>query len=305
MSSFADTNEIPGDAPPTTQPLAITRPWYWSVRRELWESRWLYLAPLAIATLVLFACFISALSLPRKMRNLSNPTPERQHSVVISPFKIAPAPIMMATLLVGFFYSLDALYGERRDRSILFWKSLPVSDRTTVLAKASIPMLVLPLIAFALSVAVSVILLMVTNAVVLATGLNPARLWGELHFIERVFVMFYGLTVHALWFAPLYGWLLFISAWARRAPLVWAVLPVLALAAVERMTFGSSWFLSLVKYRFNGAIKTAFDFGKPHSELSQLTPLNFVTTPGLWIGLLVAAGFLAATVKLRRNREPI
>ena len=302
MNSFADETEFPADAqgvPP--RPLAITRPWYWSVRRELWESRWLYLAPLAVTALVLFGCLIAIGSAPRKMRNLP---PERQHFAIVAPFKIAPAPIMMATLLLGFFYSLEALYGERRDRSILFWKSLPVSDRTTVLAKASIPLLVLPLIAFALSVATSVILLMVTNLVLLGKGFSLVPFWSELNFIPRVFVMFYGLTVHALWFAPIYGWLLLISAWARRAPLVFAVVPVLGLLAVEKMAFGSSLVLSLVKYRFGGAIKTAFDFRKG-GELSELTPLTFLTAPGLWFGLLFAAAFIAAAIKLRRNREPI
>ena len=58
------------------------------------------------------------------------------------------------------FYCLDALYGERRDRSILFWKSLPVSDLTTVLSKASIPIVVLPLLTFAVTVATQLIMLL-------------------------------------------------------------------------------------------------------------------------------------------------
>ena len=79
------------------------------------------------------------------MQTLPALDPAKRHALVVRPFSMAPAPIMLATFLVGLFYSLDALYGERRDRSILFWKSLPVSDRTTVLSKASIPLVVLPL----------------------------------------------------------------------------------------------------------------------------------------------------------------
>ena len=66
---------------------------------------------------------------------------------------------MLTAFLVGVFYCLDALHGERRDRSILFWKSLPVSDLTTVLAKASVPCRVLPPRAFALALATQLMLL--------------------------------------------------------------------------------------------------------------------------------------------------
>src|SRR5688572_4859837 len=105
-------------------PIDSTRPLYWSVRRELWENRSVVLAPLIVAAVVLFGTLLSTISLPKKVR---------QNAVIVQPFQMAPAPIMLAMFIVAAFYSLDALYGERRDRSILFWKSLPVSDRTTVL----------------------------------------------------------------------------------------------------------------------------------------------------------------------------
>ncbi len=272
-------------------PIDSTRPLYWSVRRELWENRSVVLAPLIVAAVVLFGTLLSTISLPKKVR---------QNAVIVQPFQMAPAPIMLAMFIVAAFYSLDALYGERRDRSILFWKSLPVSDRTTVLSKAGIPLIVLPLIAFALSVVVQAILLFASTAVLLGNGLSPSKLWTEFEFFAGLPVMLYGLTAHTLWFAPIYCWLMLLSAWARRAVFLWAVLPPLAVAAVERMAFGTSHFMSLLQYRVAGEIGTAFT-----AKLEQITPARFLSTPGLWVGLVLAAAFLAVAVRLRRNREPL
>jgi len=285
------------------------RPMYWSVWRELWESRSIYLAPLIVTAVVLFATLISTISLPRRMRNLPA-DPAKRHVAIVKHFNMAPAPIMATTFLVAIFYSLDALYSERRDRSILFWKSLPVSDLTTVLSKASIPFFVLPMIGLALVLTTQRILLFVSSWVLLTRGINPAALWAEFRYPQEALVMIYGLTVHVLWFAPMYGWLMLLSAGVRRAPFLWAVLPPFALSAGERIVFGSSYISSLLKYRFMGAMAEAFAPYKPNSagiidRFDQLTPARFLTAPGLWIGLALAAIFLAAAVRLRRYREPI
>jgi len=119
--------------------------------------------------------------------------------------------------------------------------------------------------------------------------------------------MLYGVTVHALWHAPLYAWLLLISGWARRTPLLWVVLPPMALGAFERHTIHTSLVASLVRHRLIGAMQVAFAAeGQEYiCRLGQLDPLRFLITPGLWIGLIAAAAFLAAAARLRRNREPI
>ena len=292
-------------------PMAETRPMYWSIRRELWENRSVYLAPLIVAAVVLFASSLGTIGLPRRMRTLPTLDPAKRHAAVVMPYSMAPAPIMLAAFLVGFFYCLDALHGERRDRSILFWKSLPVSDRTTVLSKATIPLVVLPLIAFSLSVVTQVILLLLSTMVLLGNGLSPATFWGQVGFFQGLPIMLYGLTVHALWFAPIYGWLLLVSAWARRAPVLWAVLPLLAVSAVEQITFHTRLFMSMLQYRVIGAMREAFAITPKGGDrgnidrLSQLDPARFLSAPGLWVGLIFAAAFLAAAVRLRRNREPI
>lgn len=287
--------------------LSETRPMYWSVRREIWENRSIYIAPLIVAAVVLFATSISMMvSLPGTMRSLPTLDPARQHHAVVVPFSVAPAPIMLTTFLVGLFYSLDALYGERRDRSILFWKSLPVSDRTTVLSKATIPLVVLPLIALVLSVITFGILLLLSTAVLLVNGMSPARLWAEVQFVQAPMVMLYGLTVHTLWFAPIYGLLLLISGWARRAPILWAVLPLAVPATFERIAFKTSHLGSMLRYRITGAMAEAFaPVPGGTDQLAQLTPGRFLSSPGLWVGLAFAAIFLGAAVRQRHSREPI
>ncbi|MEK6246358.1 MAG: ABC transporter permease, partial [Pseudomonadota bacterium] len=128
-------------------------------------------------------------------------------------------------------------------------------------------------------------------------------------FFQGLLIMLYGLTVHALWFAPIYGWLLLVSAWARRAPILWAVLPLLAVAAVERIMFNTWLFMAMLGYRVTGAMTEAFALKGKHGgnidRFSQLDPARFLSAPGLWVGLAFAAAFLAAAVRLRRNREPI
>jgi ABC-2 type transport system permease protein len=279
---------------------------YWSLRRELWENRYLYVGPLAAAALVLFASTIhAATTLPNRLRSLDALDAVKQQAALAVPFSTAASVVFMVTYIVGAFYSLDALYGERRDRSILFWKSLPVSDRTTVLSKAAVPLVVLPLFIFAIALATQLVLLLLSTTVLAVNGMSPLPLWTRLPLVRMTLVMVYGLVVHALWHAPLYAWLLLVSAWAKRVPIVWAVLPVVAVVMVEKMALGSTRVCQLMQYRLAGTLEVAFDFKARGHVAPVVTPLRFLGTPGLWLGLLAAAALLAAAVRLRRDREPI
>ena len=142
-NNFADLRQ-----PATPAAKFPTRPFYWSLQREFWEFRSIYLAPTFIAAAFLFGFVISMFRLPAKLRVAS---PEQQQKLIQQPYEFAAIAIMLATFLVALYYCLECLHAERRDRSILFWKSLPVSDLTTVLAKASIPIVVLPLLDFVLT----------------------------------------------------------------------------------------------------------------------------------------------------------
>lgn len=286
------------------------RPLYWSVRRELWENRSLYVAPLSVGALLLAGIVVHSMMPPHEMPGVASREPAMLGTSVM-PYSLAATALSLTSFIVGALYCLDALYGERRDRSLLFWKSLPVSDLTTVLAKASIPLVVLPLLTFAVLIATQLAMLLLSGVLVLAKGLAVGAAGWRLPLAGMSLVPLYGLLVHALWYAPLYTWLLLVSAWARRAVLLWALLPLLAPVAVERVAFGTSYLLSALTYRLNGARTEAFrvraqnEMGIPILQLSQLDPLGFLGSPGLWIGLALAGAFLAAAVRLRRDREPI
>jgi ABC-2 type transport system permease protein len=289
---------------------APTRPLYWSVWRELWENRSIYIAPLIVAAVQLCGFAISTIGLAERRRAvLLLDDPAQQRAAIEAPYDIAAMMMIFTVFIVGIFYCLDALHGERRDRSILFWKSLPVSDLTTVLSKAIIPLAVLPVIAFALTVCVQLTMLLMTSVNLLAHGMSPVTTWAHIPVFQNCLVLLYGLIALALWHAPIYGWLLLVSGWARRATFLWAVLPFIAIQIFERITFGTSYFGLFLKDRLMGFGPGAFHF-EDHSHptvdsLAQLTPGRYLSTPGLWIGLLLAAAFVAAAVRLRRYRGPI
>jgi ABC-2 type transport system permease protein len=307
-----------GESPVDSQAIAptaqsATRPMYWSVRRELWENRSIYIAPLAVAALYLLGFLISLIWLPRSMRALPALDPADQRIALAMPYTHAAMLIMVTALLVGIFYSLDALHSERRDRSILFWKSLPVSDLRTVLSKASIPLVVLPLLVFAITVILQLIMRMLSLSVLAVSGAGATTLWTRLPLFEMELVTLYGTSVLVLWHAPIYCWFLLVSGWARRATFLWAVLPLVAISVVEYIAFHTSYLGSLLQDRLFGFAAGAFDLkdksGVPVDAhfipLTQLAPGRFLSTPSLWLGLIVAAALLAAAVRLRRNREPL
>jgi ABC-2 type transport system permease protein len=208
-------------------------------------------------------------------------------------------------LIVGVLYSLGALHNERRDRTILFWKSLPVSDLVTVLSKASVPLAVLPVIVFVVVLALQLVMLAVNTVVLAADGLGPPTV--QVLLPQMTVVLAYALVVMALWYAPIWGWLLLVSAWARRTPFLWAFLPPLALMVLERIAFDTTHVADLVGYRLQ-AFDQAFTAMPHHSEMHTLPQpdlLRFLSNADLWTGLAVAAAFLAAAVWVRRYREPI
>ncbi len=289
-------------------PLAATRPLYWSVRRELWENRAVVIAPLAVACVALLGFLIGSFALPNRVRAATMLDPVKRADALAEPYGFVAMLLVFTAFIVGVFYCLDALHGERRDRSILFWKSMPVSDLTTVLLKAAIPIVVLPAVVLAITVAVHLLMLLINAAALSARDVGAAAL-SDLPLAQLDVVLLYGLVVTALWHAPLYGWLLLVSAWARRTPFLWAVLPLLAVCILEQIAFGSSHFANLLADRLVGGYHAAFAADAPHRHdvmpLTALEPLKFLSSPGLWLGLASAAALLAAAVRLRRYRQPI
>jgi len=296
----------PRTAPFTNSPV---RPLYWSIRRELWETRSVYIGPLAVASVFLFGFLFYVHKLPSYLYPEMAADPAKQRDLLLQPFDFAAAAVMGIAFIIGLLYCIEAFYAERRDRSILFWKSLPVSDLTVVLSKASIPLLVVPAVCCGITFALQSIMLVLSSLVLLANGLSAATLWNTLNFFPSLFYLLYHIfTVHVLWYAPIYAWLLLISAWARRVPLLWAVLPPLAIGMFERLVFGTSHFGAFIGSRFSGGPEmdtSRMEGGFAFHHGVHLTPGHFLMSPGLWVGLLFAAGFLFTAARIRRYREPV
>jgi ABC-2 type transport system permease protein len=238
------------------------------------------------------------------MRALSALDPMRQRQLIEQPYEFAAGLIMAAGFIVGIFYALEALQSERRDRSILFWKSLPVSDRTTVLAKAGIPIVIIPALSFVIAVVLHIFMLLWSTVVLLANGIKPALLYDHLPLVQIWVVLLYHLLVlHSIGFAPLYTWLLLVSGWARRVAFLWAALPLLAVAVIGKIAFGSADFGGFLFSGTPGG--DGFTGGSMSMDpMAHIHPGQFFASPGVWLGLAVAAALLAATVRLRRYREP-
>jgi ABC-2 type transport system permease protein len=295
------------------QPIAVaeiplSRRIYWAVRREFWESRSIYVAPLAASAIFLVGFLVTAIHVPEKTRAAAALDAAKQHNAIAIPYELAGHLMMGTFLLVAMFYCVEALQRERRDRSILFWKSLPVSDVITVGAKASIPFLFLPLIGIAVTVVVQFIMLLVSSAVLAANGMSVGTYWSQVSLPQMLLLLSYHvLTAHVLWGAPVFGWLMLVSAWARRAALLWAFVPPLAIVVMEKLLFNTARFASYLEWRFwGGSTDAASTLGTmPMNPMVHLTPLTFLSTPVLWIGFAVTAVFLTAAVRLRRNQEPM
>jgi ABC-2 type transport system permease protein len=311
MSPTADPlDDAPFAGPrPDPAPPHKTRPFYWSVRRELWENRSLYIAPLAVAGLILFGILVSSAHLADHVREIAKFASEQQSDKLSIPYHIVAVALVVTGLIVSVFYCLGALYNERRDRNILFWKSLPVSDIVSVLAKAALPMAVTPVVTLAVVAATQIVILLWSSLVLGAGGLDVNVLWTHIPLLANLATLAWGLVALSLWYAPIFGWLLLVSAWAKRTPFLWALLPPPALVLLEKLALDSHHFAELLGYRLGGVFTLAFTDADPraHAAGGQLhaDPLRFLTSAGLWTGLVFAAAFLAGAVWLRRRREAI
>jgi ABC-2 type transport system permease protein len=283
---------------------SAVRPFYWSVWRELWENRSIYIAPLTVAGVVLVGLLVGSPHLPALRRKALLLEPGHQRAAIELPYDIVAMMIIVTAFIVSVFYCLDALHGERRDRSILFWKSLPVSDLTTLLSKATIPLVVLPLVTFAIIVVTHFVMLLISTVALMSSGLAGTT-WTNFNLFHQSLILLYGLIAIALWHAPIYGWALLVSGWARRATFLWAVLPLLAIGFFEWITFNTAHFASMLKHRLLGFAPEAFAFSTHTVDSATVTPGRYLSTPDLWLGLIFAAVFIAAAVRLRRYRGPL
>lgn len=280
---------------------------YWSVRRELWEHRSIWLAPLSIAALVIVAFAIGSMG-HLQVAGFANIPLEKKLFVVAAPFSLAASVVLVTSFVLGAFYSLDALNAERKDRSILFWKSMPVSDATTVLSKAVVPVALIPAIALVIALGLQAVLLAVAGVVLKAKGIDAGPLYDMLPLGQIMMSLGYGVLVHALWYAPAYALFLLASV-ATRRPFLWIVVPAVVVQVLEKVAFNTGLSGEFIKWRLLGAMAEAFKKSSDMKEqvpgVAQLDPGRFFTSPGMWLGLVAAAAFLFIAIRLRRRQEPL
>ncbi|MEH6568576.1 MAG: hypothetical protein V7709_05845, partial [Halioglobus sp.] len=149
---------------------------------------------------------------------------------------------LLVLFMVSIHYLLATLYNDRKDQSILFWRSMPVSEWEEVLSKFAIAMIVAPAIFIAVSLLIQVAYILMAMLWVWRSDMDPFSLvLGNIEFLPLVFNQIAGWLLTALWLAPIYAWLLLASAAAKRSPFFFAVAPAIALVLVERIFVGSKF----------------------------------------------------------------
>ncbi|MET0935619.1 MAG: hypothetical protein ABWX83_06510 [Luteibacter sp.] len=237
---------------------------------------------------------------------------------------VVAAMILGVTAIVLFFYCLGALYDDRRDRSILFWKSLPLTDTSTVLSKVASAALIAPAIAIVVGVIVGLAMAVLFAIAASLHGISVWSLMMEAHPVRVVLNLILLLPLYAIWALPTLGWLLLCSAWAKSKPFLWAIaLPVGAGVLVS--WFGlmgiagldSSWFWKNVVGRLLGSLTPASWVGNASpfvmpghndpSAILEALDLSYhysaMASPSLWIGAAAGAAMIAGAIWFRRWRD--
>jgi ABC-2 type transport system permease protein len=259
------------------------------IKRELWENRSLYLAPLIAAAVLLAMWIWGALVVPAHFRFNFNtppgPFPDNVSRIGIGLYGLSMQLFFVSSLVCG-FYLLDCLYAERKDRSILFWKSLPVSDLQTVLSKFVVATVVVPLGVFVLATVLYPILFAIAAAGVPNFSYMSGG-WDTGEWLRAEGAMLGSLVATQLWYAPLAAWNMLASVMSRRSPALLAILPILVVTICEGVLFGTRHVLMFVGHRL-------LPISDPVEGLQRLD---------LWIGLALTAGMLYIVTRLRRYRD--
>jgi ABC-2 type transport system permease protein len=286
----------------------------WLVRREFWENRAIWMIPAVIGgVMVLIALFgrIDLMEIPSQVPS---------HAVGGGFLLAVGATFFVVLSIYSTWYLLDCLYADRKDRSVLFWKSLPISDTTTVVSKLATALIVIP--AVYLAAADLTTLLMAFIISVRARSSIGGALWHADLWLQLQALWVYVIVTSAIWYLPIAAYLLVVSAWAKRAVMLWSILPPIALLLAERWFLGSHVIAEQMGERLVGYPQFAFhdDPGcctwvTTVVENDTLrTPTNiwgffnvggFVSSPETWIGVVVGVALVAVAIQLRTRRTEI
>ena len=295
------------------------------LKREIWEHRSIYVTPVAIASIVTLGTLAAlmfaggfAKELDLAIFGATNLAGDAERKVVLTGFFIGTSWLFLfAAGVLTIFYTLDSLYAERKDKSILFWRSLPITDAEAVLAKLATALLVIPLVTIIAVIATHIVNLIVTSIWVSAKGGDAGLLiWGSVPLLDNWLAGLIVMLASALWMSPFVGWFLFVSAYTKRSPFLMAFMPLVLIPLVEVIFLRSSMFAEAVFGRggmmplFRGMdLKAFFDEDKLRvneefvSLLAQLDVMKFLTSVSLWTGVIVCGIFVTAAIYVRRYRD--
>ena len=297
------------------------------IQRELWEHRAIYVAPIVIAIIVSLMLITGQVAVSNFSQVIdiailgATNLGDNERAAAITLMMTATSPMFLITMwIMTIFYALDSLYAERKDRSILFWRSLPVTDAETVVSKLLITLIVIPLITFALIMLTHLVILTIVSVWLGFRGADAWHLiWSAAPLFDTWFATLVFILTLPLWLSPFIGWFLFVSALAKRSPFLIAFLPMVILPMLEKIIFGTSLFAQAFFERsiqmplFRGLDMSDFmsDSGIDkeviaESGLSLLSLIDFggfLASPGLWAGFVVCGLFTAAAVYVRRFRD--
>jgi ABC-2 type transport system permease protein len=270
------------------------KPWVTQIRREFWEYRSLWITPLAgVAFLVISSTVLAVRMADMKFgpggmfRGDTSQfgAPPGADPFVITVFVFSALVYGLGALAVV-SYSLDCLYSERKDRSILFWKSMPVSDTRTVAAKFAVALVVMPAFLTLLAIATNFVCGAILS--ISPTPGSPVRMMWDGSRLIHAYGALIGVTaLNALWFAPVIGYLMLASVLSSRLPHVTALVPLIVICAGEKMVFDTGYALRWIVHH----VSTVYN------------PERTLTSPEFWLGLAVAAAAFALVTRLRRWRD--
>jgi ABC-2 type transport system permease protein len=278
----------------------------WLVRREFWENRAIWIIPASIGTLMLLGAMFGKIQVTSEEQ--SNPM------VGLEILGVCGVSFYIVMCIYLSWYLLDCLYGDRRDRSVLFWKSLPVSDTSTVLSKVFTALVAAPAVYFIVASLAALLMALVLSIRIRTLS---GALWRPDMWLDLQVTWLYVAVTSLVWFLPIAGWLLLVSAWAKRAVILQALLPPLALMFAEHLFFGSSWIADVLKSRFAGYAAAALQYpahwqwsGKAANSTQSplrelLDPRGFATNAAVWIGIVIGALAIAAAIQLRKHRAEV
>ncbi len=291
----------------------------WLIRREIWENKSIWVAPLIVLACLLLAFVTGLVHVgPFGSEAASTPfgslVPEKQTKLLLVVYLGFAFVVYLVMGVIAFFYALDSLYADRRDRSVLFWKSLPLSDAETVLSKFTIAVVVIPLVALVGALLAQLIVAGGGSAMIAMSAEPNATVWQHDAIVGAVTAVFVACGTAMLWYAPLAAYLMLASAWAPKGPFLWAVLPPVALSLLEKVVLGSGHVGNFVADRIKGPMRL-LESGMHADPSGDGTTLRlseidiaaslkeFFGSPELWLGVVAAGVLLAAAMWVRRYRD--